>query len=190
MSTTPDRPEAGPPTPADIVGWWLALGAERWFVKDTGIDEAIRGRFGGAYEAAAAGRLDGWEESPEGALALVLLLDQFPRNMFRGDPRAFATDALARVVAGRAVARKFDAVYDNPVRRFFYLPWMHSEELEDQELCVTLCRAAGDAEGLHHAEVHADIIRRFGRFPHRNVILGRDTTAAERAFLQAGGFAG
>ena len=97
MSTTPARPEAGPPTPADIVGWWLALGAERWFVKDTGIDEAIRGRFGGAYEAAAAGRLDGWEESPEGALALVLLLDQFPRNMFRGDPRAFATDALGTV---------------------------------------------------------------------------------------------
>lgn len=178
------------PAPSDVVAWWLALGAARWFVKDPAVDEEIRVRFGAAYAAAAAGRLAGWEETTEGALALVLVLDQFSRNMFRGSAQAFAADPLAREIAGRAVARGFDASFENPVRRFFYLPWMHSEDLADQELCVTLCRAAADAEGVHHAEIHADIIRRFGRFPHRNGPLGRTTTPAEQAFLDGGGYAG
>lgn len=180
----------GLPAPAEVVAWWLGLGAARWFVKDLAVDDEIRARFGAAYEAAAAGRLAGWEETAEGALALLLVLDQFPRNMFRGSPQAFAADPLGRAVADRAIVRGFDATFDNPVRRFFYLPFMHSEDLADQERCLALCRAAADPEGVHHAEVHADIIRRFGRFPHRNPLLGRDTTPAEQAFLDAGGFSG
>jgi uncharacterized protein (DUF924 family) len=190
MRSTPETLPDGVPTPAEIVGWWLGLGPARWFVKDLSVDAEIRERFSVAYEAAAAGRLAAWEDTAEGALALVLVLDQFPRNMFRGSPQAFATDGAARDIAGRAIARGLDGAYANPVRRFFYLPFMHSEALSDQERCVALCRAADDGEGVHHAEVHADIIRRFGRFPHRNPLLGRATTADEQAFLDAGGFAG
>ncbi|RAI45896.1 DUF924 family protein [Rhodoplanes roseus] len=190
MSASRDEIPAGLPAPSDVNAWWIGLGADRWFVKDAAVDDDIRHRFGAAYEAAAAGRLTAWEESPEGALALLLVLDQFPRNLFRGSARAFAADPAARAVADRAIRRGFDRAFENPVRRFFYLPYMHSEDLADQERCVALCRTAGDDEGVHHAEVHADIIRRFGRFPHRNPLLGRDTTAEEQAFLDAGGFAG
>lgn len=185
-----DTPTAGLPAPAEVVAFWLGLGAARWFVKDSSVDDEIRARFGGAYEAAAAGRLATWEETAEGALALLLVVDQFSRNIFRGSPQAFAADPVARAVADRAVARGFDCTFENPVRRFFYLPLMHSEDLADQDRCVALCRAAGDDEGVHHAEVHADIIRQFGRFPHRNVLLGRATTPEEQAFLDGGGFAG
>src|SRR5262249_29385036 len=146
-------------------------------------------RFLATYEAAAAGRL-AWDETPEGALALVIVLDQFPRNMFRGSPRAFAADPLARQVAGRAVARGFDQRFAVPERGFFYLPLEHSEEVADQERCVALNRASGDADAVKWAELHADIIRRFGRFPHRNKLFGRVTTPEEQAFLDGGGFAG
>jgi uncharacterized protein (DUF924 family) len=190
MAESTDLPSAGLPSPAAVIAWWLGLGADRWFVKDSSVDDEIRARFGGAYEAAVAGLLAAWEETAEGALALVLVVDQFSRNIFRGSPQAFAADPLARAVADRAIARGFDRGFENPVRRFFYLPLMHSEDLADQDRCVALCRAAGDDEGVHHAEVHADIIRRFGRFPHRNALLGRATTAAEQAFLDGGGFAG
>jgi uncharacterized protein (DUF924 family) len=176
-------------TPSDILAFWRAVGPQKWFVQDAGVDADTR-RFLPAYEAAAAGRLAPWEETPEGALALLLLLDQFPRNMFRGEARAYAADPLARAIAERAIARGFDQKFANPERRFFYLPSMHSETLVDQERCQALCRVAQDAEGVKHADIHADIIRRFGRFPHRNAVLGRETTAEERAFLDAGGFAG
>lgn len=178
------------PSPTEIGAWWIGLGPAHWFVKDLSLDEAIRQRFGAAHAAAAEGRLAAWEETADGMLVLLLLLDQFPRNMFRGSPQAFATDPQALAIAERAIAKGFDRAFDNPVRRFFYLPHMHSEALADQERCVALCWAADDAEGVHHAEVHADIIRRFGRFPHRNPLLGRQTTADEQAFLDAGGFAG
>jgi uncharacterized protein (DUF924 family) len=118
------------------------------------------------------------------------VLDQFPRNMFRGAAHAFAADPLARAAAARAIARKFDCVFTTLERRFFYLPFMHSEDLVDQERCIRLCRDAGDPEGAMHAFTHAEIIRRFGRFPHRNAALGRTTTPEEHAFLAAGGFAG
>lgn len=176
--------------PAAILSFWRDAGPQRWFAKDLDFDAELRSRFLSAYERAAAGRLSAWESSPEGALALVILLDQLPRNMFRGDARAYAADSMARAVAGRALARGFDRKIAVPERRFFYLPWMHSESLRDQEKCVALCRDAGDSEGLAHAEIHADIIRRFGRFPHRNAALGRPSTAEERAFLEGGGFAG
>ena len=139
-------------------------------------------------EAAAAGRLDDWQSRPDGTLALLLLLDQFPRNLFRGDARAFSTDAQARRIAEQAIARGIDRLFEIPERGFFYMPLMHSEDLADQERCLALFRDAADPEGVKHAEIHADIIRRFGRFPHRNPALGRSTTEEERAFLEAGGF--
>jgi uncharacterized protein (DUF924 family) len=183
---------ASPPavSPTDVVAFWQAVGPEKWFEKDDALDAAVRERFLATYEDAAAGRLTDWEKSPEGTLALLIVLDQFPRNMFRGSARTFAADAQARALADRALARGFDRKVDPALRTFFYLPFMHSETLPDQERCVALYRALGDAESLRYAEDHADIIRRFGRFPHRNAVLGRTTTAQEQAFLDAGGFAG
>jgi len=178
------------PTPAEVIAYWRALGTDRWFKRDDTVDAEIHARFLPLYEAAAAGKLAAWEDTAESAFALLLALDQFPRNVFRGEARAFATDPLARAVAGRAIARGFDMSFANPERRFFYLPFMHSETLCDQERCAELCRRADDPEGVHYAEHHADIIRRFGRFPHRNAALGRATTPEERAFLDDGGFSG
>lgn len=176
-------------TPAEIVAFWHDVGAERWFEKDEALDEAVRKRFLHVYEAAAEGKLADWETSAQGALALLLLLDQFPRNMFRGDARAYATDAQARGVASRAILHGFDGAFTD-MRTFFYLPFMHSEDLADQERAVVFYRAHDASDGLKWAELHADIIRRFGRFPHRNAVLGRTTTTEERAFLDSGGFAG
>ena len=177
-------------TPAQVLDFWFGAGPEKWFSKDDAFDAAIVDRFLPTYEAAAAGRLTDWEATPESALALLIVLDQFPRNMFRGSPRSFAADALALAVAKRAVARGFDRKLELPKRNFFYLPFEHSENLEDQERGVALSRQYADENTLKYAELHADIIRRFGRFPHRNAILGRSTTPEERAFLDAGGFAG
>ncbi|MGX5734504.1 DUF924 family protein [Bosea thiooxidans] len=178
------------PSAADIVAFWRAAGPEKWFAKDDAFDAEIRQRFLPAHEAAAAGELAEWEHTPEGVYALLILLDQFPRNLFRGSPRAFATDAQALAVAERAIAHGFDTSYEPPEQRFFYMPFMHSEALADQERCVFLCAAADDAEGVAYAEIHRDIIRDFGRFPHRNPVLGRETTAEEKLFLDKGGFAG
>jgi uncharacterized protein (DUF924 family) len=175
--------------PQTVLAFWRAAGPDKWYAKDDTFDTEIRARFLATYEAAAAGRL-AWDHDAEGALALVIVLDQFPRNMFRGSARAFVADPLAREVASRAIARGFDRAVAVPERCFFYLPFEHSEALADQERCVALNRASGDADALKWAELHADIIRRFGRFPHRNTVLGRATTAEEQAFLDGGGFAG
>ena len=175
---------------AQVLAFWREAGKDKWFEKDAAFDEAIRRRFLETYEAAAAGQLKEWEGNREGALALVIVLDQFPRNMFRASARAFAADHLARGVADRAMALGFDLATPVDERAFFYLPFEHSEQLADQERCCTLFRATGDADLLKWAELHADIIRRFGRFPHRNVVLGRATTAEEQAFLDGGGFTG
>lgn len=178
------------PTAADVVAFWREAGPERWFKKNFSFDQGIRERFLATHEAAAEGRLTAWEHSAEGALALLILLDQFPRNMFRGDARAFATDPLARAVAASALVRGFDAQVLLAMRGFFYLPFEHSEDMADQDRSVAFCKAAGDADSLKWAEIHADIIRRFGRFPHRNQVLGRSTTPEEQAFLDSGGFGG
>src|SRR5262245_18976739 len=175
---------------AEVVSFWQKAGPDRWFTKDLAFDDEIRGRFLATHEAAAVGHLSGWEQTAEGALALLIMLDQFPRNMFRGDARAFATDALARAVTAGAIIRGFDGQVPKELRNFFYLPFEHSEDLADQERGIALNKAAGDAENLKWAELHADIIRRFGRFPHRNAVLGRTTTPEEQAFLYDGGFAG
>jgi uncharacterized protein (DUF924 family) len=177
------------PRPAEVTAFWRAAGPKAWFRKDAAFDREIATRFLAVHEAAAAGRLSDWEATAEGAFALLLLLDQFPRNMFRGGARAFATDPLARAVADRAIAHGFDAGAPNAERIFFYLPFMHSENLADQERSLALARQA-DGESEKYAPIHADIIARFGRFPHRNAVLGRITTAQEQAFLDAGGFAG
>jgi uncharacterized protein (DUF924 family) len=174
---------------ADIIAFWREVGPDRWFEKDAALDAEIRQRFLGLYEAAAAGKLTPWEQSAEGALALLILLDQFSRNMFRGEARAFAADPLARAIASRAILNGFDGAIPD-LRTFFYLPFEHSEEIADQERGVALYKAVGDADGLKWAEKHADIIRRFGRFPHRNAVLGRTPTPEEQAFLDGGGFAG
>jgi len=176
--------------PADIIAFWQAAGPDRWFTKDEAFDAAIRSRFLATYEAAAAGELAAWEQDATSALALCITLDQLPRNMFRGNPRAFAADRLARAVAGRAIARGFDNAVDPALRSFFYLPFMHSENLADQERCVALYRRTGNSDDRRYAELHAGIIRRFGRFPHRNAIVGRTTTPEEQAYLDGGGFAG
>ncbi len=175
---------------ADIVSFWREAGPEKWFEKDDEFDLTIRSRFLAIHEAAARGELAAFEESAEGALALLILLDQFPRNMFRNSARAFATDHLARAVADRALARGFDQETDTTMRPFFYLPFMHSELLADQDRCLRLHEAFSDPQQLKFAVTHRDIIVKFGRFPHRNRVLGRETTQAEQEFLDGGGFAG
>lgn len=178
------------PSPRDIIHFWLDAGPERWFSVDPDFDAHVRARFLDAHEIAARGDLPDWDAAAEGALALILLTDQFPRNMFRATPRAFATDALAMRIAERAIARTFDRAYLPPIKRFFYLPFMHAENVAAQKRCEALCAAAGDEEGVKFAVIHREIIEKFGRFPHRNPILGRDMTEEEQRFLDAGGFSG
>jgi uncharacterized protein (DUF924 family) len=177
-------------SPGEVLAFWRAAGPQKWFKKDETFDRDIRDRFLETYEAAAAGRLDDWERAPEGPLALLIVLDQCQRNMFRGVARAFAADPLARAVASRAIERRFDTRYAPREATFFYLPFEHSEAIADQERCVALFRQTGDADLAKWAELHADIIRHFGRFPHRNAALGRSTTPEEQAFLADGGFSG
>lgn len=177
-------------SPQDIIGFWRDAGPKKWFAPDEAFDADIRERFLAAHEQAAAGKLADWENSAQGVLALLLLLDQFPRNMFRKRPRAFATDTQARDIAERAIQSGFDLEVSDEMRSFFYLPFMHSEALADQELCLKLYRGYGNEDGIKYAEIHLDAIRRFGRFPHRNEILGRKSSADEIAYLDSGGFRG
>jgi uncharacterized protein (DUF924 family) len=176
--------------PQDVLAFWREAGPEKWFTKSDAFDDAIRGKFLATYEAAAAGQLSAWEAQPESTLALLIVLDQFPRNMFRGSARTFAADPVALAIAERAVARGVDKQVPKGEQQFIYLPFEHSEKLADQERSIALFAATGDAELLKWAELHADIIRRFGRFPHRNAMLGRTTTAEEQAFLDGDGFKG
>ena len=180
---------SGAASPEAVLAFWREAGPSKWFEKDEAFDAAIREKFLATYEAAAAGKLADWEATAEGTLALCIVLDQFPRNMFRGDARCYATDPLARAAANRALKRGYDQDVPEAERGFFFLPFMHSEDMNDQLRCVALYREAGD-ENLKYAERHADIIRRFGRFPHRNALLGRATTPEEQAYLDAGGFKG
>jgi uncharacterized protein (DUF924 family) len=172
--------------PADVTGFWTSAGPSKWFEKSQAFDDAIRLKFEPVHHAAARGEHDDWAESAEGALALLILLDQFPRNLYRGGAHAFATDPLARSIARRAIDRGFDKATAPELRQFFYLPFEHSEAIEDQDYAVTLMEEhdaqTGDVESLKWAVLHRDIIRRFGRFPHRNAALGRVTTPEEQGF--------
>jgi uncharacterized protein (DUF924 family) len=182
--------ETGEATAAEVLAFWREAGRDRWYTPNGAFDDEVRRRYLGLWHEAAAGKLSSWEASDEGALALTIVLDQFPRNMFRGDPRTYSTDAMAREVASRAINRCADARIDPALREFLYMPFMHSEHLPDQLRCVELFRKSDNAENLKHAEGHADIVRRFGRFPHRNRVLDRTTTPEEQAFLNGGGFSG
>ncbi|OKO86026.1 hypothetical protein AC629_17565 [Bradyrhizobium sp. NAS80.1] len=177
-------------SPAGILAFWREAGRERWYKHSEAFDAEVRRRFLALWQKAVASDLASWEASDEGALALVIVLDQFPRNMFRDTPEAFASDALARDVARRAIDRGADQRVDPVLLEFLYVPFMHSEHLSDQLHCVALFQNSPNTENLKYAREHADIIRRFGRFPHRNRLLGRDTTEEEQAFLDSGGFAG
>jgi uncharacterized protein (DUF924 family) len=173
----------------DVVDFWWLAGPERWFAKDSTFDNAFRQRFLDLHDKAARGDLALWSGSAEGALALVILLDQFPRNAFRGTPRMYATDTQARRVARMAIAAGHDRSVSKDLRPFLYLPFAHSEDLADQDMSVELHKLLDPSYGLN-ARRHRDIVTRFGRFPHRNGILGRNTTDAEQDFLDAGGFRG
>ena len=176
-------------TAAEVVSFWKAAGPAAWFRKDDGFDSEFRSRFLAAHERAARGELDSWAVTAEGALALLILLDQFPRNSFRGTARMYATDEQALALANRAIAAGHDLITEQALRLFFYLPFEHAENLSDQQRAMQLVEPLGE-ELTHYARIHLEAIERFGRFPHRNAILGRESTPEELAFLADGGFAG
>ena len=171
--------------------WFLPLSdaghgrkRELWWKSTPEFDAAIADRFGALIDAAMAGRLDSWRKSPDGALALIVLCDQFPRNVHRGTRRAFSGDARAREVARHALAHGYPAAYPNDMRLFFYMPLQHSEDLGDQDLCCSLFATLGNPDNDRYAREHRDIVARFGRFPHRNEAMGRACTAEELEYLK------
>ncbi|MDH3910199.1 MAG: DUF924 domain-containing protein [Rhodospirillales bacterium] len=176
-------------TADDVLEFWFAPGMEkRWFKKDAAFDDEVRRALLELHGQAAAGALEDWRQSARGALALVILLDQVPRNLFRGDPRAFATDARALAVTKRALQEGLDKTLRQAERMFLYLPLEHCEDLADQDLCVTLTGSLDENPEWHgYAVRHRDVVARFGRFPHRNAALGRETTPEEQAFLKEPG---
>jgi|TARA_R110000824_G_scaffold118960_2_gene271443 uncharacterized protein (DUF924 family) len=176
--------------PRDILDFWFAAGKEKWWSKSDAFDAEIRKLFGDSYHAGVAGKLDDWINEPQGALALILLLDQFSRNLYRNDHRAWEQDGKALAVAREAIARRFDVEIPLTARNWVYMPFMHSEDMAVQEESLGYFGRLGDPEIMKFAEEHADIIRRFGRFPHRNEVLGRVSSEAERDFLASGGFKG
>ncbi len=176
---------------AEVLEFWLGRERKAWFAKDPAFDAEIRARFLPLYERAAAGGLGGWMQEPRSCLALVMLTDQFPRNMFRNSARAFVADAIAREAARTLLARGWDRALTLDERMFAYLPFEHSESVADQELCLALMREIAHtpetADLPEWAEKHLRIIRRFGRFPHRNAALGRESTPEETEFLRQPG---
>ena len=178
-----------PASAVEVIDFWREAGPNLWFAKNVEFDQRFHDRFLHLHDAAARGGLRHWLETSAGALALVLLLDQFPRNAFRDTPRMYATDKFAREIVAKAIDAGFDCDVEPQLQGFFYLPFGHSESLSDQERAVTLATRLG-GPFLSHAEGHRDIVRRFGRFPHRNPILGRESAEEERRFLEEGGYAG
>lgn len=176
-------------TPQDVIQFWCYdCQPEDWYKQDEAFDAQIRERFGDAVVQAQNGGFKDWEDSREGVFALIILLDQFSRNIFRGDAQSFAGDARARDLSRLAVERGYDMATPIPERQFFLMPLMHSEELSDQDDCIIqMAEKMGEKSALH-ARVHREIIARFGRFPYRNDALGRDTTPEEQAFLDGGGY--
>ena len=178
-------------SPEEVLEFWLKeTGPKGWYKSSDDLDEAIRTRFLETWEQAKSGDLDAWECSARNALALLIVLDQFPRNMFRGEMQSFETDAKALALAKKSISKGFDKETPLPERQFFYLPMMHSESGPDQDMSVRLImlNLEGD-DNLKHARVHRDVIRQFGRFPYRNDALGRSTTPAEAEYLANGGYA-
>ncbi|MTH64964.1 DUF924 family protein [Paracoccus shanxieyensis] len=175
-------------TPEDIYRFWLEeVGEKGWYERSDALDAQIRDRYMASWQQAERLTAD-WATTPEGALASLILTDQFPRNMFRDDPRAFATDDLARRIANDAIAAGHDLRIDPPARQFFYLPFEHSEDMTDQDRAVELFTEFMPGENQRHAELHRDTIAKFGRFPWRNAALGRTPTDQETQVMQAGGY--
>ncbi|MBI5753414.1 MAG: DUF924 domain-containing protein [Hydrogenophilales bacterium] len=173
-------------SPQDILDFWFAEAMRsKWFASTPQLDVAIRDKYEHVWEAALRGGLDGWLNSPEGCLALAIILDQLPLNMFRGTAKRFASEAKSREVARHAIDQDFDKQLDPARLAFLYMPFMHSENLADQDLSVELFEAAGLENNLRFAKHHREIVRRFGRFPHRNAILGRMSTQEELDYLNS-----
>lgn len=174
----------------DVLAFWLdEVGSKGWYAVDPALDAQISARFSGLWDRGRTGDLDHWRAKPRSCLALVILLDQFPRNMFRDDPRAFSSDAAALSIAKAAIHSGFDLRVSEASREFFYLPLMHSEIVSDQERAVRLFKLhVASPSNLTHARAHRAVIRRFGRFPYRNTALRRVTTAAEADWLAVGGY--
>lgn len=176
---------AMPISAEDVLGFWFTeCSEEDWFKKSDAFDAALHDRFAAVHEAAAAGRLDGWAQTPDGRLALILLLDQMSRNLFRGSAKAFAQDPAALALARQAIAEGDHVGTSRERRLFLYLPFEHSENPADQAMCMTLFATLGDDELTEFARRHKVIVDRFGRFPHRNEAMGRQSTEEELAFLQ------
>jgi uncharacterized protein (DUF924 family) len=173
----------------DVVSFWREAGPSKWFAKDGEFDHDFYDRFIGLHEKAARGELRSWEGAGEGVLALIILLDQFPRNAFRGTPRMYATDATARDIADRSILSGIDRQAPQDLRIFVYIAFGHSESLADQERSVALARTLGP-EMEARAQHHYDIVARFGRFPHRNPILGRPMRPEEQDYLDNDGYKG
>ncbi|MDA0923037.1 MAG: DUF924 domain-containing protein [Proteobacteria bacterium] len=173
----------------EVLTFWQEAGPESWYRQDASFDRTIRDRFGALWDLACAGGCDHWAMGPKGALALIVLTDQFPRNMFRDSPRAFASDARALRIAASVLNHGWDLRLAEPMRQFFYLPFMHSEMLTDQDRSVRLFKARmATGDNLLHARAHREVIRRYGRFPYRNAALGRISTPQEDVFLASGGY--
>ncbi|MFS8063035.1 MAG: DUF924 family protein [Luteimonas sp.] len=174
-------------TAAEVIAFWRDAGYARWFTRDATFDAHCRADFLDAHLSASRRERGHWMADADGALALVLLLDQIPRNIFRGSAHGYATDPLARHYAAGAIDAGFDHAVDPLLRIFFYMPFEHSEDIADQQRAVVLTTALGDASFSRYAIAHRDVIARFGRFPHRNAALGRINTPEEQAWLDAGG---
>jgi uncharacterized protein (DUF924 family) len=177
-------------TPQQVTTFWEEAGEGRWFFKDAAFDGALKVRFGAALAEAREGAFDHWGEIPEGALGLVILLDQVSRNINRGSPLAFAADQLALRLAKGWIGQGFHQRLPAPRARWLIMPYEHAEDIDAQHRGVALFQSMGLSDMAYWARVHLDIIARFGRFPHRNPVLGRQSTPVELAFLKAGGFAG
>ena len=175
------------PAPSDVVGFWREAGPQKWFRGGDAFDAECDARFREAHFVAARRGLEDWIDTPEGGLALLILLDQIPRNIFRGSGHAFAADSLARHYATRMIEAGHDRTFDADLRGFVYLPFEHSEDLADQRRSVALFADVDNAQYRDYAQAHLEVIERFGRFPHRNRALGRQSTPEEQAWLDAGG---
>ncbi|MEZ5884498.1 MAG: DUF924 family protein [Paracoccaceae bacterium] len=176
-------------TAEDVIRFWEEIGPEGWYSGTPELDERVRAQFLPLWQSAREGGLDGWRDTARGALALILVLDQFPRNMFRDHADSFATDHQALAEASRAIAAGHDLTIPPPMQQFFYLPFMHSEDLVAQNRGVALFAERMPGDNLRHARAHEAVIARFGRFPWRNPALGRVSTGEEQAYLEAGGYA-
>jgi uncharacterized protein (DUF924 family) len=176
--------------PLEILKFWQNAGPAAWWRKDAEFDARINRRFGDFHQLAAKGEYDDWRDEAQSCLALVIVLDQFSRNLFRGSAKTFAQDQYGLELAQYAVAKGFDDNEPKKIYEFLYMPYMHSEKLEDQEACIELFRSAANKASLKAAIEHRDIIARFGRFPHRNNVLDRQTSPEEQTFLDGGGFSG